>query len=273
MQKTDLHLLLQISKLAEKYSDDVYTKLYKLEEDKKLNLSKNCSKINPLELFGENDTPSRVDGEPMTEEELEASKEEWAQIKEAIIKNYVPHFYNEKEEKANFKKMQKNFIRNLKSKLPKSILDEVADVRVLALNYSTKKVKEKIKNYCEEQMLKVNQAFENYNACYSKMLSSEQNLIFDEKMHDSQITDCKKNDKEFELYLNSCYSNVYRIVFTEYKIIKMDKDLINLHWLYDEIYKTQNGYELHILLCDDKDKPIDFILLFSFIRLDRIEDI
>lgn len=41
-------------------------------------------------------------------------------------------------------------LKKLKQKLPKYILDEVSDIRVLALGYVSKNIYNKIKQYCED---------------------------------------------------------------------------------------------------------------------------
>ena len=83
--------------------------------------------------------------------------------------------------------------------------------------------------------------------------------------HDSHVLALKKSGKDIELYLCKADGTTppyIKIVFKNVSKLEREKGLVlrpkresngelysNCHYWYDELYKTKDGYELHILLC------------------------
>ena len=72
------------------------------------------------------------------------------------------------KEKEQFKQLQENYIKLLRHKLPIEILNEVADIRVLALDKASFAVKMKIFDYCKEQKTKVQKTLKDYQQYHDK---------------------------------------------------------------------------------------------------------
>ena len=53
-------------------------------------------------------------------------------------------------------------------------------------------------------------------------------------------------------------------MFKNAEIIEQDGDLSGAWWLYDEIYKTDNGFEIHALLENDE-------LMYLTIKCEKTE--
>ena len=54
------------------------------------------------------------------------------------------------------------------------------------------------------------------------------------------------------------FTNIKQIIFKDCTVLKQDSSLHGAWWLYDEIYKTDKGYEIHALL--QNKQLIDFIV-------------
>ena len=270
MQKSYPPLIFQVSSKVNNYSDELYNKLYSLKEKEYLKFCKKIKKVDMLKTLSLDENPKNIDGTPMTKEEIDNAEKSLKVFREEMMNNYVPYIYDIKKEISNFKKGQKQKIKYLTRLLPKNILNEVADIRVLALGYITSKNKKAIEEYCNSNLQKVNQAFKKYEEYYKKTFSNEEDKIFEDNLHDSYVFDYIENNNNLELNLNSIYSDISKIIFEDYKVIKQDGNIENAYWLYNEIYKTDNGYELHILL-DVNGKLISVIISFSKVRFIRNE--
>lgn len=60
---------------------------------------------------------------------------------------------------------------------------------------------------------------------------------------------------------NSGFTDIEKVVFKNYNIIKQNSILENSWWLYDEIYKVNDKYELQVLLQNKNRDFIEIIIL------------
>lgn len=155
-----------------------------------------------------------------------------------------------------FEKQFQGMINHLKRKLPSSILNDIKDIRILALGYATSDVYNKIKEYSDNNKNYVEKMMEDYNQEFEKQFSTNKPQFLEKfSFHDSNIIKTEKVNNDLILHLDNEYSftSVNKIVFKDATIIKSDCTLKEewLCWLYEEIYKISNGYEIHILLRDD----------------------
>ena len=56
------------------------------------------------------------------------------------------------------------------------------------------------------------------------------------------------------------FTDINEVTFENYNIIKQDGLLENSWWLYDEIYKVNDKYELHVLFENKNMDLIEFII-------------
>ncbi|WP_084078440.1 DUF4085 family protein [Desulfitobacterium chlororespirans] len=61
------------------------------------------------------------------------------------------------------------------------------------------------------------------------------------------------------------FTNINQIRFEDYKILKRDSTLEKSWWLYDEVYRTSDKYELHVLLYNESLELEEFIISFGAI--------
>lgn len=153
--------------------------------------------------------------------------------------------------KSQFDQLLKDKIEILKHKLPTKILSKVADIRVLALNRASASIKEEITAYCMEQNILVQKALNHYCKYYDKEFKNCNNkFIKSSSLHDSLIIDIIKEQDRLTIKLDSSasFSVAKSIIFEGYTILEEEMNFINGWWLYEEIYKIDNQYELHILI-------------------------
>jgi len=167
------------------------------------------------------------------------------------------------QEKKQFKELQKNNVKLLKSKLPIEILNEVADIRVLVLNRATGPVKKRITDYCRKQNMLVERTLRDYQKYYEKEIKNcKSEFIQEFNFHDCKIVSYKEQGDNLIIKLDNSggFTNIEQITFKNFNIIKEEKKLYGAWWLYDEIYKIKDKYEIHVLLQNRKEELIEFII-------------
>jgi len=268
MQKTSFHLLLKVSKKAETFSEDYFKKLYKSEEKAWLQLHEDASKVKFEDIFPEEFHFVNIDGTPLDSSEYEEAKRKYFEMREQARLNFmnIPAFDPERE-KENFKQTFLINVERLKKSLPDKILQKVADIRVLALNRASANVKKEITAYCKANKKAAEKAMKTYWKEYKKNFKDNE-PAFTEKFnfHDCKIISCRKRGNDVVITLDNSggFTDVKQIIFKNCSILKQDAPLHGAIWLYDEIYKSGSGYEIHVLLL--KKKLIDFIVTTADVK-------
>ena len=262
MQKTDFHLLLRVSKKADVFSEDYFKKLYKSKEKAWLRLQEDVSKVQFEDIYPDEFQAEYADGHPLKPSEFEEAKKEYFEMREKARLNFVntPAFDPE-QEKKNFKQALQHNVKHLERNLPGEILQKIADIRVLALNHASADIKKEITAYCKENEKAVESAT---NAYWNEQKNSFKNgePAFSENFnfHDCKVISCRNKGKDTVLTLDNSggFISISQIIFKNCSILKQDTPLHRAWWLYDEMYKTDAGYEIHVLL--QKKELIDFIV-------------
>lgn len=219
MQDSDLHVLLRVDDRAEVFSEAYFQELYQACEEKWLaGRAKICE----------------------------------------ILK--VP--FNVEDERGNYQSALRLNKERFQERLTQHILCQVADIRVLALGYCTQAVRDKIASYSESKRKSVEQTMSQCLA-YERSLfaGADASLLDDFSFHDERVISSQKVGADWLIDFGECvegYSPVRYIHFKNATVRKQEKCLCGAFWLYEELYKTENGYEVHILL--DKDGLVEFTL-------------
>ncbi|NMO94934.1 DUF4085 family protein [Paenibacillus lemnae] len=230
MQKTDLHLLLKVSKKAEVFSEEYFQKLYNSEEKVWLQLQEDVSKVE----F------------------------------EDVVPDEVQAVFDPEQEKKNFKQVLQHNVRHLTKSLPDDILHQVADIRVLALNRASADVKKQITAYCKANKQTVQSTAAAYWKEYkNNFKKGEPSFAEQFHFHDCKVVSSRRKGKDLVLTLDHSggFTAISEITFKNCSILKQDTPLHGAWWLYDEIYTTKDGYEIHVLL--QKKQLIDFVMTVS----------
>ena len=201
---------------------------------------------------------------------IEFNKEEWIFIdeenntvveptsKEQVIENLSREYeeeveefnnrppFDEKEVIQEFEELFQGMLEN-RDEFPKWVYDEV-DNRLIALNFLPKSVLKKLK--AEEK--EINKKFDRIEKEARKVLS-RQNVPeeIQEKLclHDDRIIGFDKQGNNYVMTIENYDKKVIHIVFEETKIIELEElDFENCYWLYEEVYKENDMYEVHIMV-------------------------
>ena len=136
---------------------------------------------------------------------------------------------------VQFMESHEETVKRMEASIPETILAEVADTRVLALDIATKEVRQKLKAWCEANKKEADAMVQGYDG-----------LQMEENLHDAVIRtmEMKADSLTFKL---EC-SDVKKVVFKNYKDLKQGGYILGAAWLYQEVYEAEGGREYHALL-------------------------
>ena len=174
--------------------------------------------------------------------------------------------YDEAAERQSFAEFHSLELEEFQTRTPAQILAKVADIRVLALGLCTEEVYRDFEDYralCEKQTVKTMEEAWNMQ----KAQGLEKVWTGGHSLHDSLVQSVKRegedlviefdreNDPELleELGEEFLFPEIRAIRFRDAEILKQEEPLENTWWLYDEIWKTDRGYEIHALLWREND--------------------
>lgn len=154
--------------------------------------------------------------------------------------------FDEKETIENFEQAYKAMIE-IKDYYPKWVYDEV-DNRLIALNLLPKGVLKKLRAEEKENKKRFDKIMKEARKVLNKQDVPEkiQNQL---SLHDDRITAFEKQGNNYVMTIENYDDEVIQIVFEEADIIEFEElDFENCYWLYEEIYKENNMYEVHIMV-------------------------
>lgn len=180
-----------------------------------------------------------------------SSKEKWLSEKTELCKKLRWNF-DINEEKCNFDRRYRILKQQLISNLPGEILDNVADIRVLALNRCSKSVKEMISAFVTECNYNTKKAINDYEEYeLAQFQDDKPDFIGKFSFHDCVIASMRKRGNDyhltFELDDEDTWS-IRKLIFKNAVIINKERQLSGAWWLYEELHKTDTGYEACVLL-------------------------
>lgn len=264
----ELEVSLKAGRFSEKYYQDLYNAKLKefLEEEKEMSEMEDGENEEDLwnEIHFFDDNGNLVNArDVMTEEEFEKLREEILENERQSMEDYEEEIepYDEDKLTESFLEMHNREVEELRQKLPAEILDQVADVRVLALGKATRKVKKMIDKYCAEDDRNFEKAFENYSKYWDSISDKiPDNIKENYDFHDCMILKIKNigDDIVFDLDNGGGFTDIKRIIYKKAEMIESNfaKDC---YWMYDEIYLADGGFEFHISI--DGENGYDYITL------------
>ena len=151
---------------------------------------------------------------------------------------------------ADFQSAHEKNVKTLKARLPKEILEQVADVRVLALDIATKEVRQQLKELCErnegQMQAVIREYWEEYCPQVREAVGEEIQKAF--QFHDSRIIAVEKKEDQLAFKMEPCFSDVKKVIFKNYRILEQDGYLLGADWLYQEVHPAEGGNTYHGLL-------------------------
>lgn len=255
-QRTCLHFGMKVIKGASVYNEELYNRLYKRKENEFVRVQHNFYDFDPrimLEDDGKVFKPLMIlsNSEMFEEDEIvyHMPIEERERIQKLIEEYDVRPPFDEVKCREEFRDIQETFkIIQVKEKLPMELIDQIADIRLFALGYCTRKVLNQLEGISNENEMKVNSiSKECMNAQQAEKIPQSIKEAFG--FHDCRVTDFIV-DKDIVMRLNTQggFTDLNKITFVSSEIIKEDKFIVGSVWIYHELYCMENGYEAHILL-------------------------
>lgn len=236
MQLSNMHLGLSVDDRASTFSEELYLELY----DSSKKEFENRNVMSYEKYFN---LVRKCDSE-MTEEEISNSYV-------SIINHNISYDW-----------VLNTQIKRFQDNLPKSILDKVKDIRVLGLGYVTLDVYNDIKKFSKDNLLYVEETIKEYNKLEKETFKNISLDFRNESFHDAQINSVIVND-DIEISVDSTGGFIEKnnIIFKNASLVS-GNICEDYYWLYDEIYKDNDKYEVHVLtsledfsefiiLCDD----------------------
>ncbi len=252
-QKTDYHFDLRADKRAEVLSEDYLKKLYAKAEAEHVAFEEAVCNVSFEDIYPQEFDYEGLDVECYTPEELAALEAEYYEMRDAAKDSFEAdtRVFNEASAKRTFRSMWKDNIKKYEAEMPREILDRVADIRVLALGRASAEVKRAITEFCKGNERSIKRTISDYEKYYKKAFAKGKPHFaegFD--LHDCNVVSCKKSGKNIVMRLDNSggFTDTSRVVFRNAEIICQDAPMRGAWWLYDEIYRTDGGYEIHALV-------------------------
>lgn len=172
--------------------------------------------------------------------------------------------FDKAAEEAEFQKFHELAVKRYQERLPQEILEQVADVRVLALDIASKEVKQQLKDWCEKNEQQMQTVLDKYR---KEVCPAEQEVVGEEiqqefSFHDSEITGMELGADTLTFKMEPVFSDVKKVIFKNYKILEQDGYMLGAVWLYQEVYAVEGGREYHGLLCK-KDGKLGYLTIFA----------
>lgn len=277
-QLTGLHFGLRAHKDASELNEGTYQRLRKNKEKAFLKQEKEIYDFDPRELFEEDGmTFVRADkfisGEEIQEEDKivyempEEQKEHIRKLVEAYD-NRAP--FDIQKCKIEFAQRQKFQMKENEKNLPMELYKQIADPRVFALGYSTKEIIQQLKQISRINEIKVKQRLVDFSAA-QQAENIPENIRTQFGFHDCKVLSVeKKKDIIFHLDPSGGFTEDNRLIFHDAKIIQEDKAIDACWWIYEELYKTKDGYEAHMMFADETNSTIELTIVAKDITVDKV---
>lgn len=257
---SNLYFFLKTAKEAEFFYEEYYQTLYQSRLSEHLNSCLEMSKLTvddvfPLDAWSNISTIDEkgnfIDAASLVSiEEFERIKQD-IRCKELEARaNFVPIVYDEEILSRQFQENMKDKQEYLRTILPSDIIRDVADIRVLAFDYASKDICDRIYRYCMVKEDKTYQIDEDYRAYYEGIHPSIPEKIKKHYgFHDCRVTSLEQLGDEITVTLDirGGQTEVNQMIFHKADIIEQE-EIIGGVWLSDEIYLLEDGYEFHASL-------------------------
>lgn len=259
-QHTDLHFDMRVHRGAKRYDDAMYSRLYKRKEKKFVESEREMYDLDPRFMLEQDESElipldAFVNGEVINDEDIiihHMSSEEKEDIQKLITEYDNRPPFDDERCKEEFMLIQELAIKETVNKLPHKLYQQIADVRVFPLGYCTKDIFKQLKALSMESEKEIDRIFDEYSK-----VQDEENIpqCIKERFgfHDCELTEIIVGKKDIILRMDTSggFTNFNEITFIEPEIIKQEGQIVGSTWLYEELYRIEDGYEAHILFADE----------------------
>lgn len=259
-QQTGLHYGMRVHNAAHQYNEELYQRLYKRNEKKYVDQQREFYDYDPrmlLEVDVMNVVPLQkvIDSEEIADEDVivhQISIEERTRVEERIAEYDARPPFDEIDCKQAFSEQLEWKIRQAAAQLPPELLSQIADMRIFVLGYCTKAVYQQLKKLSIENRKKVEQLMEEaVNVMRAQHIPETRS--FKLNFHDCKVVRMDVGERlviRFDTARGFTKDN--KVTFFEPRILLREEGIVESHWLYHEIYRIDEGYEVHVLLSGKK---------------------
>ncbi len=242
-------------------------------------LNQNTNAYLPLEEAKEAESFSEEYFQQLYDQQLTKTLTKWEEFAsyqvecKALNENYIITELFDREKIS--KQFHEAFIYNqehIREILPVEILEKIADIRVYVLKKASHEVLNAVTQFCKESEKLVRNTAKEYQEYYKKALESfDRNIVENINFHDCRIIDLKHKEQSLSILFDNSggFTDIDEIHFENYKIIKQAPLILGSWWLYEEIYKINDKYELHVLLHNKEMDLVEFIICADHISFNR----
>lgn len=277
-QRTWLHFDMKVNDGAAVYDEALYLRLYRRKEKEFVKIQREIYDADPriaLEQDGCMITPFYIfaNGEEIDEEDkivYHMPSDEREHILRLIEEYDVRPPFDVLKCREEFRSIQETVkIREAEEKIPHELLQQIADMRVFSLGYCTKEVLKQLKRYSNENEKKMKHVLsENSEARMAESIpeSIKENFGF----HDCRVIEFtidKNKNIVIRLDTRGGFTDLNKITFVSPDIIKQEEHIMGSVWLYEELYRRDNGYEAHMLFTGEE--MLDLIISCEDIVIDK----
>ena len=181
---------------------------------------------------------------------------EWLELRREFCADFG-EIFDEAEERRCFEESHQRELEIFRKRTPAKILSKVADLRVLALGYGTKEVLAdfgEYRDWCQKWTEKT------MEEAWNMRCSQDLDKVWTgaHSLHDAFVQRlCREGEDlviEFEYDEEAAWPEIQGVRFRGADILKQERSVENSWWLYDEIWRTEEGeYEIHALLWRDSE--------------------
>jgi len=252
MQSTSLHLGFQPDERAAVFSEAFFQEAYAHVLSEQIDLRKRMRELSIFDLLKKH-FEGCVSMGLMTGEECRTKLED-ARAEDAFPK--PPINEAEIEEKVRRRlEYNQEYYRRL---LPAALLEQIADLRVLALGVATQKVIDSLCVFCEENKRYVENVFQAYHEHWDTIKQRfPEHIAKSLSLHDVKIKEFRQMEGTLTLLLGKkCNLNRVRsITFHDYEIVRLD-DVAGFDWGWEELDLCSDGRYAVGILCTGPENRI-----------------
>ncbi|MBY0118006.1 DUF4085 family protein [Paenibacillus xylanexedens] len=195
--------------------------------------------------------------EEVTEEDqivFHMQPEQRAHIEKLIAEYDVRPPFDEKKCKEEYKESMESSFQYKAEHLPQEIVEQIADIRVFTLGYCTREILQQLKKQSAHNWRRVEHTSKEF-----REVMMAQNIP-DEihsrvQYHDCTVTELLTMDEVVIRFdTRGGFTNINKLTLVAPEIIKQEGEIVGSYWLYQELYRIDNGYELHVLF-DGENMP------------------
>ncbi|WP_270167180.1 DUF4085 family protein [Paenibacillus sp. SYP-B4298] len=263
-QKIDLGSHLRVHRGADQLDEALYARLYKRKEKEHLTIQREIYDTDPrfmlerdgstlvrLDVFLSEETPAQED--TMV---YEMPPEQKAHIEQLIAAFDARPPFDEEHSRQEFRSIHALHVTVAQRTLPPELRAEIADLRVYALGYCTKEIKRRLVAQGKKNEREMRRILNEYAlAQQAEPIPQEIRNLF--RFHDCRVVSMQAAggaEPGLIIHLNTDggFTNLNRLTLVDGEIIHQTGEIEDSSWLYKELYRYEEGYELHVLLSGGK---------------------